>query len=60
MKSMVQKVIEDENYIYSAEFALRMANFGQRSIKDNGDGTITFTRPCPFSRTENRESVPNE
>jgi len=48
---MVQKVIEDENYIYSAEFALKMANF-----KDNGDGTISFVRPTPFTREKVMEN----
>lgn len=46
--SIVEKIIADPDYIYSAEFVMKMANY-----KDNGDGTITFSRPNPYEREHN-------
>jgi hypothetical protein len=41
--SEVGKVIADPDYIYSAEFAMKHTNF-----KDNGDGTMSISRPVPY------------
>jgi hypothetical protein len=39
----INKLLHQEDYIYSHEFIMKMANF-----TDNGDGTLTFKRPAPF------------
>jgi hypothetical protein len=39
----INKVLHQEDYIYSAEFAMKMANF-----TDNGDGTLSFKRPATY------------
>jgi hypothetical protein len=43
--STVAKCIADPDYTLSAEFVIKHANF-----KDNGDGTMTISRPVPYQR----------
>lgn len=40
----LHKLFKDPDYIYSYEFIMKDSN-----LKDNEDGTISFSRPIPFS-----------
>ena len=40
----LQKPFVDPDYIWSYEFIMKNSN-----LKDNKDGTISFSRPIPFS-----------
>ena len=49
---LLQKLFEDPDYIYSYEFIMKNSNF-----KDNGDGTISFSRQNPYTNSSKTENV---